>query len=340
MAEFLNISKRGALGILCLARPSALNALNQAMIDGMLAALTHWDERAEVQRILICGEGRKAFCSGGDVKALASLGLGQNDTVKQHYFRSEYRLDYHLATCKQSTLALMGGLTMGGGAGLAIFADQRLVHENSTFAMPEVAIGLYPDVAASYFLSRLKGFAGRYLGMTGARIGVRDMLDLGLANVYIPKDKWEMVTRQAREGDWTFQKYDHDSLPKGIIGKNYEAIEYCFSADSVNDIYTRLKQAGDFGKETLALLRTRCALSQKVAFEAQKRGQTMSLEEVFEMENRLSHAFIKEPDFYEGVRAVLIDKDNKPQWRYADLKDVTPAKVESMFTQPCPALGF
>ena len=220
---------------------------------------------------------------------------------------------------------------MGGGAGLTFSAQTRIVREDSAFAMPETAIGLYPDVGASYILPRLKGYAGLYLAMTGVTIPARDMLELGLANCFIAQQNWDEQQQLCMHQEALPQSQDWQHLPQGLIARNAQKIDHCFSADSPQQIMQRLEKAGDFGISSLEMMSKRCPLSMAVAFHAYHKGKHLTLAQCFEMETKLSHAMILEPDFYEGVRALLIDKDQCPQWHYGSLDQISAEKIAQLF---------
>lgn len=343
----------GAVAKLTLTRPKKLNSLSYPMIMEMRSKYGELNS-AGVKCLILRGEGR-ALCAGGDV-AEVRQGVLEGSSQPADFFYEEYQLDYEIATLHQREgivqVSLWDGIVMGGGVGLSIHSPIRIATEKTLFAMPETGIGLFPDVGATWALSRLKAgsHVGIYLGMTGQRLGPADCLFAGLATHFCPSDRLAEVEAALRmlgpkAGDVeaaaaAIAAAASTAVPdssKAILSSNCTAIERCFGDGSLTaeEICSRLiAEDSDWGKSTLSALKQRSPTSVKVALEAIKRHQQTSLREAFVTEYRISQWCMRPPpesDFCEGIRAVLVDKDNKPNWQPSRLEDVTRARVESFF---------
>uniref|UniRef100_A0A8C2JIR1 3-hydroxyisobutyryl-CoA hydrolase n=1 Tax=Cyprinus carpio TaxID=7962 RepID=A0A8C2JIR1_CYPCA len=270
--------KVGNAGVITLNRPKALNALNLTMIRHIYPQLKKWDKDSETDLVIIKGAGDKAFCAGGDIRAITEAGKA-GDSLTQDLFREEYILNNTIGTYQKPYVALIDGITMGGGVGLSVHGRFRVATEKTLFAMPETGIGLFPDVGGGYFLPRLQGKLGLFLALTGFRLKGRDVQRVGLATHFVQSDK--IV-----------------SLQKDLVD---------LKSPSNSDV-------------TLAKM---SPTSLKLTFRQIQEGERMSLQEVLVMEYRLSQACMRGNDFYEGVRAVLIDKDQSPKWKPSTLSGVS-----------------
>jgi len=309
-----------------------------------------------VSMVIIRGNG-KAFCAGGDIRALAQAALVKNAAVPRDFFGPEYVLVGKIFNYSKPYVALLDGITMGGGVGISIGSMFRVATEKLSFAMPETGIGFVTDVGASYFLTRLKGpnGVGLYLGLTGARLGAADALFTGVVTHFvnsaaIPELLTSLTSLNAPNSgtiENTIHKYT-TSPGAPPLEKKTKLIEHCFGdAESVEDIIQRLEsvqeakysfpdvakdEAVEWAKNTLKTLKTRAPLSLKVVFELLKQGKRLDIRGALQLEYRIAmRLVIKTPTFYEGVRSVIIEKDNKPKWLPARLEDVEPTFVTSLF---------
>lgn len=325
---------RGGLGVVTLNRPRALNALTLPMCIALDEQLAAWDADAAVQAIVIRGEGDRAFCAGGDVRAIWEAGR-RGEPLTADFFRAEYRLNRRIRTCRTPYIALIDGITMGGGVGVSIHGSHRVASERTVIAMPETGIGLFPDVGATYVLPRLPGSLGLYLGLTGVRVKAADALYSGLATHYVPSARLSALEETLCVAPVPDRMLaDFTETPEGAppLAAHRETIDRCFAADSVEAILAALETEGSgFAAQTLETLETRSPTSLKITFEALRRGARLSFDAAMVMEYRLSQACMAGHDFYEGIRALLIEKDNAPKWSPADLEGVPPALVERHF---------
>ncbi|KAM6332379.1 3-hydroxyisobutyryl-CoA hydrolase, mitochondrial isoform 2-T2 [Podargus strigoides] len=337
-AEVL-LEKRGGAGIITLNRPKALNALNFSMIQQIYPQIKTWEQDPETFLIIIKGTGGKAFCAGGDIVAITDAGK-VGDRLLQDFFREEYMLNNAIGTCKKPYVALIDGITMGGGVGLSVHGRFRVATEKTLFAMPETAIGLFPDVGGGYFLPRLPGKIGYYLALTGFRLKGRDVLKAGIATHFVDSEKLPALENDliALKSPSTeniadvlnsyHMKSKVDQEKKFVLDEHMEKINSLFSANSMEEIVKKLKQDGSpFAIKQLEMSPT----SLKITLRQLKEGASMSLQDVLTMEYRLSQACMRGHDFYEGVRAVLIDKDQSPRWKPAALEEVSDEFVDSCF---------
>jgi len=293
-------------------RPAALNALSFGMLEGLDAWLERWEHDERVRLVVLRGAGDKAFCAGGDVRTLYAEFTQGRDV--RRYFEVEYALDHRIHTYPKTIVALIDGIVMGGGMGLAQGAHVRIVGARTRMAMPETAIGLFPDVGGSYFLSRVPGRLGLYLGLVGPTIGAADALYCGLADAYAGAQP----------------------MAPGELERLRPAIDEHFSQPGVAAIVASLERESrpayrDWARDTAAALARRSPTLLAVTFEQLRRGASLPLADCFRMELGLVLACFEHGDFLEGIRALLIDKDNQPRWRPDRLADVTPAMVASFF---------
>ncbi|XP_065494348.1 3-hydroxyisobutyryl-CoA hydrolase, mitochondrial isoform X2 [Caloenas nicobarica] len=341
-AEVL-LEKRGGAGVITLNRPKALNALTFSMIQQIYPQIKTWEEDPETFLIIIKGTGEKAFCAGGDIKAIADAGK-VGSRVTEDFFRIEYSLNNAIGTCKKPYVALIDGITMGGGVGVSVHGHFRVATEKTIFAMPETAIGLFPDVGGGYFLPRLSGKMGYFLALTGFRLKGRDVLKAGIATHFVDCEKLPALEKDliALKSPSTENiadllnsyhvKSKVDQEKQFVLGEHMEKINSIFSANTVEEIVKKLKQDGSpFAIKQLETLNKMSPTSLKITLRQLREGASMSLQDVFRMEYRLSQACMKGHDFYEGVRAVLIDKDQSPRWRPAALEEVSDEFVDNCF---------
>ncbi|WP_263264629.1 enoyl-CoA hydratase/isomerase family protein [Pseudomonas sp. RIT-PI-S] len=322
---------RNHVGYLTLNRPAGINALTLPMVREMRARLAEWAEDSDVLVVVLRGAGNKGFCAGGDVRALCES-YERHDNLHQTFFAEEYQLDLALHQFRKPVVALMDGFTLGGGMGLAQAAELRVVTERSWLGMPETAIGFFPDVGASYFLSRLPGAIGLYLGITGARIQAADALYCGLADWFVEHDRLAQFEERLDRTEWSamplkdvqnvLAKLGVQVLPEPPLDRLRPAIDHFFNQPEVPSIIEQLRQVNvadsrDWALRTAEEMALRSPLAMVVTREMLVFGRQLSLESCFHMELHLASQWFERGDLLEGVRALLIDKDKRPRWKPA-----------------------
>jgi len=346
MTEDVLLETRGPVGLVTLNRPRALNALDLGMIRTLHPQLEAWARDAAVRAVVIRGAGGRAFCAGGDVRAVAlSLDAptpeGQQP-LSRAYFREEYALNHLIHTFPKPFIALVDGICMGGGLGLSMHGSHRVVTEKLVLAMPETAIGLFPDVGGGWFLPRFPGEVGTYLGLTGARCTAADARWLGHATHHVPRERLEALLEALVAADWAVGSPPevvsqvlggfHVETGPAPLQAHSEALSRCFSRDSVEDILTALEaERTPWAEETRATLGRMSPTSLKVTLRQLRLCRGRPYNEVVTVEYRLSQHLTARPDFREGIRAVLIDKDNRPRWNPPTLAQVREEEVEACF---------
>ncbi len=308
----LKVEVRNGVATATLNRPEALNALSLGMLKGLAARLDDWEEDDRVRLVVLRGAGEKAFCAGGDIRALHDS-FKAGSRVHHEFFEVEYALDYRIHTYPKTIVALMDGIVMGGGMGISQGAKVRIVGERTRMAMPETAIGLFPDVGGSYFLSRLPGALGAYLGLVGPTLRAADAVYCGLADVNV------------------------GTPAAGEIEALAPAIDLHFSRDSVPAIIASLEgekrpEFRDWAEHTLDALSKKSPTMLAVTLEQLRRGAKLPLADCFRMELDMIHACFAQGDFIEGIRALIVEKDNRPRWRPERLSEVTESSVAAFFT--------
>ena len=330
---------RSGVGCITLNRPKALHALNRGMCETMIAALLAWREDAAVKSVLIDHAGERGFCAGGDIRMIAESGAGDASEAKA-FFDVEYKLNHLLFDYPKPVTALVDGIVMGGGVGISEPAEVRIATERTTYAMPETGIGLFPDVGGGWFLSRLPGFTGTWLALTGARLKAADTVFLGIHTHFLPSDALEAF-RAILSADPAYPADVADGLEddagEAPIEAHLEAIDRLFGFDSVEEIFAALESDGsDWALAQLATLKTKSPQSLKVSLRQLRTGAKLeTFAENMAMEHRLGGRVVRTHDFQEGVRAVIVDKDNAPRWSPADLAGVTEAALDGLFA-PAP----
>ncbi|XP_073489300.1 3-hydroxyisobutyryl-CoA hydrolase, mitochondrial isoform X3 [Aquarana catesbeiana] len=341
-AEVL-LAKSGCAAVITMNRPKALNALNLNMARQIYQQLKLWEEDPDTFLVIIKGSGGKAFCAGGDILAVTNAGKS-GDRLAQDFFREEYILNNAIGTYRKPYIAFIDGITMGGGVGLSVHGHFRVASEKTLFAMPETAIGLFPDVGGGYFLPRLPGKLGLYIALTGFRLKGRDVQKAGIATHFVESEKIpslekdltclkEPTKKDVAEVLDTYQtKSTADEEKPFILAEHLDKINSLFTANNVEEIIENLKKDGSsFAQQQLQTLSKMSPTSLKITFRQLKNGSSLTLQEVLTMEYRLSQACMRGHDFYEGVRAVLIDKDQNPKWKPERLEDVTNEYLDSCF---------
>ncbi|KAB2849123.1 MAG: enoyl-CoA hydratase/isomerase family protein [Hyphomicrobiaceae bacterium] len=324
-----------AAGNLTLNRPRALNALNTFMRAQMAEAMKKWAADPEIYAVVLAASGGKAFCAGGDVREL--LNWVRTDPAKaRQSVADEYRLVWQIDCFPKPIVALIDGLVMGSGAGISMFATHRVAGPNYAFAMPETALGFFPDVGATVFLGRLPGAVGTYLGLTGERIGRADAFRLGIASHCIDREHYPSIMKGLAAAEVVDPLLDgfHADPGPGPLATRRDAIDRCFSAADVPEILARLEaekaEHRDWAQAALEKLRRASPLSLAVALRQLREGRALGLKAALEREHRMTVNHMASPDFAEGVRALLVDKDGAPRWRHA-IDGVAQSEVEGIF---------
>lgn len=337
--------RRGAAGIVTLDRPRALNAVTHAMVRAMHAQLDAWAADAAVSHVVLRSANERAFCVGGDVRHLAQAGMAGRKEEARTFWRDEYALNYAIARYPKPFVSLVDGLCFGGGFGLSGHGRYRVAGEALGFAMPEVAIGLFPDVGATFVLPRLPGWSGAFLAMTGARIGMADAVALGLYTHHIPTERWPDLIDALAAGHAMDHVLDRFAVvpPDPVLGPLTPLIDRIFAGGTVPAVIAALEHAAggegveaEFARIQLDTLRRASPTSVFIAFEQMRRGPHLDLATCFQQEFRVVTRLLDQHDFFEGVRAVLIDKDQSPNWRPARLEEVDPAAITALFEAPLP----
>ena len=314
-------------GIIHLNRPEALNALNLHMAELFLEQLNNWQNNKNIKRVLLTGEG-KAFCAGGDIKSMF-LSTKISD-LKKKFLQKEYILNYAISKFSKPYLSIWDGIVMGGGVGLSLYGQTRIASEKSRFAMPETAIGFFPDVGGSYFLSRIPSGIGLYLGLTGEVINAKEMIAFGLATHFQYSENIETIKKNyINNGSLpNSQNIKEESL---AILNNLRFIEDTFQGNFVSIIRTLKNSTLKFADNTYKNLLKRCPMSLAITVELLNRAKKLSLKECLEMEYQLSQHMVYRDDFNNGVDAILISKTYNPAWSPSTIHDINFAEVNRLF---------
>jgi len=329
------IRRDGAVGHISLNRPKALHALTREMCEALSAALLEWREDDRVEAVVLDHAEGRGFCAGGDVGQVRRSALEDGGVAGRAFFHAEYRMNHLLFTYPKPVIAFMDGVTMGGGVGLALPCRYRVATENTLFAMPEGAIGLFPDVGAGWYLPRLPGRIGQFLALTGARLDGAECLWAGLATHYIRSEGLSEALIHLAEGDGnheaSLRHLSANEPPPARLAGNAERIARLFASDRLEDIIAALAaDPSEWAAKELKAVAAKCPTSAKVALRQFASGRTSFAEEMA-LEYRLAARMIMRPDFAEGVRAVLVDKDNAPRWDPAMAEGVTDAMLDAIF---------
>lgn len=333
----ISIVKNGPIGHITLTRPKVLNALSHQMALQIETALREWADDTAIKAVMIDAEGDRAFCAGGDVQDLYAQGQAGDFKSGVDFWRDEYRLNLMIANYSKPYIAVMNGIVMGGGVGISAHGSHRIVTENTGFALPECAIGLIPDVGSSHLLAQAPGFIGEYLALTGGKVDYKDAIYCGFADYYIPST-WlkEMNAVLLRSGNADAVKDFAESVPLGILHEHQSQIDTVFSLETVDDIINKLTQLDtDWSNATLKKIKYASPIAAKVSFECIRLiRQNPGIENALKQEFRFVSRAMEHGDFLEGVRAIIIDKDRKPKWRYATISDVPKDGVDLFLSAP------
>ncbi|MBB2842332.1 UNVERIFIED_ORG: enoyl-CoA hydratase [Rhizobium etli] len=343
------IERRGAAGIIRLNRPRALNSLTLAMIRSIAEALDGFARDADVAIVVATGEGERGFCAGGDIRALHESARA-GDGLAGTFWREEFRLNHMISVYPKPYVALMDGITMGGGVGLSSHGRHRIVTERTRLAMPETGIGYVPDVGATWLLPQAPGEAGTWLGLTGLDIGAADAIHAGLADRHIASSRLGDVVetlsglpRGSSSGDvdGVLQAFSEPS-GESRLRQNGATIDRAFRFDGVEEILAALaEEQGEFAAETRRVLLTRSPTSLKLALWLLRAGRrSASLAECLDRELGACLQMLDNPDFFEGIRAAVIDKDRNPKWSPASVEAVKAAAVERFLKPADPPLSL
>ncbi len=330
--ESLITGRDGRAGRMLMNRPKALNAIDLPMIRAMTRILLQWRDDPSVQLVIVEGAGDRAFCAGGDIVELrANAMAGRTDAVEA-FFSEEYELNKLIAAYPKPYVALIDGVCMGGGIGVSIHGPYRVASEHAMFAMPETIIGFFPDIGGSYFLPRLPGELGAYLGLTGARVRGADAVRAGFATHYVPRARLaELSTALAADGAGALGAFA-ETLPAGTLAGERAAIDRCFAGDCVPAIAARLAAEGSAWAAAALKLLSQVSPSACVwSLRALRAGAGMDLAACLAMELRMTRVITRHPDFIEGVRAMLVDKDRTPKWTPPRLTEVRAEEIDLVF---------
>ncbi len=362
MTDEILFDIRNHIAHITLNRPAALNALSYSMIKTLDAKLHEWERDKNIYAVTIRGSGEKAFCAGGDIRAVYDS-IGNGGELHQKFFADEYAFDYYLHKYRKPVVALMNGIVMGGGAGISQATCLRVIGDKTKFAMPETNIGFFPDVGASYFLPRLLGHLGEYLGITGAVLKAADCLYAGLGDAYLTPELWQKFDGELDNIEWGDDKrwtlvravklMGATQLPDAPLAKLHDAINQHFAHATLPEIVASLRletrpEYKEWAATTLAAMHTRSPTMMSVTLEQIRRGRALEdLADAFRLELVMLQGCFAQGDFREGIRALIVDKDHAPKWNPSSIDDVKPESIKRFFAaawhpdeHPLAALGI
>lgn len=334
MEQVVNAWRDKRVGRIQLNRPKALNALDLQMVQMVHAALEDFRDDPAVHAVVIEGAGGRAFCAGGDIRAVRDHGMAGEAEPIREFFSAEYALNNEIATYPKPYVALIDGICMGGGIGISVHGSHRVATERAAFAMPETAIGLFPDIGSTYLLPRMPGAVGMYLALTGARVAGADAVHVGFGTHFVSSEKLaELSAAIAQDGVAVIAEFA-EPLPAFSLAAHRAIIDKAFSAASVAEIIAALEKEDDsFAKATLNILRSASVSPSSIhwSFEIVHAGGFRTLPECLAAEMALVEKITMHPEFHEGVRAVVVDKDRNPKWQPSTLEEVNPAAISALF---------
>lgn len=340
-ADDILFERRGGLEIVTLNRPKALNALSLDMCRTVSERLRAWQADPSVHGVLVKGAGERAFCAGGDIRSLYDeLDAGRPEAAAAFY-AAEYPMNARLHHFTKPYVAFLDGIVMGGGVGVSVHGSHRVVTDRTVFAMPETGIGFFPDVGATYVLPRLPGALGLYLGLTGARLKAADCLFARLGTRYVPTERLAELEQALIDADLSRDAHARvDAVLERLAAEPGPAdlaalqsrIDACFGRPTLQAVLDALAaEATEWGRTQQDQLATKSPTSLAVTFRQLRTGATLGFDEAMRLEYRLVHRFLAGHDFREGVRALIVDKDNSPRWRPARLQDLPASDVDAYF---------
>jgi enoyl-CoA hydratase/carnithine racemase len=332
--------RRGVAGLVTLNRPKALNAVTHQMVRSLGAQLEAWKHDPSITRVVVTAVGERAFSAGGDLRQVTALGQAGRHEEALVFWRDEYALNAAIKHYPKPYVALIDGIVMGGGVGVSVHGSHRVAGDKFQFAMPEVGIGFFPDVGATWFLPRLPGQVGTYCALTADRLKSADGVASGVATHHVGSQRLGELAAALCSNvavDAVLAAFA-EPQGEGPVMARRKVIDALFAHDRVGDILGRLDAEStsgapdaDWARATAATIRTKAPLSLKIALAQMRRGKHWSFDECMQAEFRIVSRVIHGHDFYEGVRAVIVDKDNAPAWRPATLAEVDAAEVERHF---------
>ena len=332
--------RRGAAGLVTLNRPQALNAVSLDMVRALTRQLAEWESDPEIARVIVTSNDTRAFSAGGDLRALYDLGRAGRYEEALGYFREEYALNARIKGYRKPYVSLIDGIVMGGGVGISVHGSHRVAGDKFMFAMPEVGIGFFPDVGATFFLPRLPAAFGIYCALTGERLDAADAVAAGVATHRVPSAQFpDLIETLCRAVplDASLAACARPAAAGPVVSRG-RAIETLFTGERVEDILAALDATGAaggadaaFASAAAALIRTKSPTSLKIALAQMQRGSALDFAECMRTEFRIVSRVVRGHDFYEGVRAVIIDKDQAPRWQPSTLAAVSAAEVERHF---------
>lgn len=339
-----HVGSQGDIGMITLNRPKALNALSQTMCIAIHQALQDWQQDPAIKAVVIRGEGDKAFCAGGDIRQLYDNGADKVEESSS-FFWHEYRMNDAIKHFTKPYIAILDGITMGGGCGLSMHGSFRVATERLMLAMPETGIGFFPDVGGGHFLARCPDHSGVYLGLTGNRIDAADALYTGFATHGIHSSKIDDMLYQLQHCEWGENLHEsvdyvlsnwQSNMGDSQLAAMRDTVSKVFGCSSVADIVTALQECDQdscqpWCAKVLKTLQQKSPTSVLVTFEQLRRAQSMSFSDALKMEFNMAWHFMQGHDFYEGVRAALVDKDRNPQWSPEHIEQVLVGDVDAYF---------
>lgn len=332
--------KHGSLGIIILNRPDALNALTTAMIMSITSQLVAWANASHIKAVIIGGAGERAFCAGGDIRTLYEKGRDHLSQAES-FFWHEYRLNQLIYYYPKPFIALLHGIVMGGGAGVSVHGSHRIAAENLLFAMPETGIGFFPDIGATHFLPRCRDNIGYYLGLTGQKINAADALFAGLIDQIVPQQQFEPLIAALAENlqphtdsdkiNTIIAAFATNKLTSDLMTHATYIKQHFADIDMKKIMASLAKDKKEWCQQTLQTLSSKCPTSLLVTLAALHRGVQQDINACLKMEYQIAAHFLRHHDFYEGVRAAIIDKDRNPRWQPSNLEEANQTSIQRFF---------
>lgn len=337
MSDEILFNVRGKAGFVTLNRPQALNALTHSKVKALSSQLQRWADDPSIAHVVIKGAGGKAFCAGGDIRSIYDSKMAGDVGSLTPFFRDEYTLNAAIKAYPKPYVALINGIVMGGGVGVSVHGSYRIGTEKTLFAMPETAIGFFPDVGGSYFLPRMPKKTGVYCALSAGRLKQGDALYSGVLTHAVSESSLpdiETALETANDIDAALRRF-LVTPESGFLQENEHLIEHAFSASSVKEILARLDASEEgFARKTADAIRKKSPTSVLIAFEQIRRGATLSFNDCMRLEYRIVSHILHGADFFEGIRAAVVDKDQDPKWSPSQLGQVDSASLASYFEEP------